>query len=50
MIAKGVLITDVSAIAGHANASITMSLYAHALPDASNRATIVMEDLMSEVV
>ena len=50
MIAKGVVITDVSAIAGHANVSITMSLYAHALPDASNRATIVMEDLMSEVV
>jgi integrase len=47
MIARGALITDVSAIAGHANVSITMSLYAHALPDASDRVTTVMEDFLT---
>ena len=49
MIAEGVVITDVSAIAGHASVAFTMSRYAHALPGASSRATRKMEELMQDV-
>jgi integrase len=49
MIAEGVVVTDVSAIAGHASVAFTMSRYAHALPGASGRATSKMEELMQDV-
>ena len=47
MVARGVAITDISVTAGHANVSTTMSLYAHPLPGASNRATSAMEDFLT---
>ena len=38
-LASGTPIADVSMWAGHANVSITLSLYAHAMPDATRRTT-----------
>lgn len=38
-LASGASIADVSMWAGHANVSITLSLYVHALPEATRRTT-----------
>jgi integrase len=50
MIAEGVVVSDVSAIAGHASVAFTLSRYVHALPGATNRATTAMEGLIFSTV
>lgn len=46
LLAEGVPIPIVSAMLGHANSSITMSIYSHALPDSQHVAASAMDALL----
>jgi integrase len=46
MLAKGVPVPEVSALAGHANPAVTMGIYAHALPNTGGRAIEAMQSVV----
>lgn len=47
LLARGVPITDVSKMLGHADPSITLRIYAHAMPDSQDRVLAAMEFLLA---
>ena len=49
-LAAGVPVTDVSVMLGHRNAAITMSIYAHAIPDSGDKAAVTMDAILARSV
>lgn len=47
LLAQGVPITDVSKMLGHADPSVTLRIYAHAMPDSQDRVLAAMEFLLA---
>ena len=47
VLSKGSPITTVSQMLGHANPAITMSIYAHAIPDSQQAVVETMESIMT---
>ena len=48
LIAQGVPITDVSQMLGHADPSITLRIYAHALPNSQDRVAAALAALLQQ--
>ncbi|MDP6823662.1 MAG: tyrosine-type recombinase/integrase, partial [Dehalococcoidia bacterium] len=46
-LSRGVAPTDVAEMAGHSSVALTLTRYAHALPDASRRASDAIEDAIA---
>ena len=47
MLAKGVPVPEVSALAGHSSPAVTMAIYAHAQPGTGDKAVAAMEFVLS---